>query len=111
MESCAVLHIASLHGGGVDRHVRDIVRELPRGHAIWHVSDRAEILELPRERRSLPLDPAAVDRAPDAAVRLLRSRGVGILHVHSLGAAARARAAFLAERLGAPFIATLHDVL
>ena len=111
MESCAVLHIASLHGGGVDRHVRDIVRELPRGHATWHVSDRAEILELPRERRSLPLDPAAVDRAPDAAVRLLRSRGVGILHVHSLGAAARARAAFLAERLGAPFIATLHDVL
>ena len=111
MESCAVLHIASLHGGGVDRHVRDIVRGLPRGHAIWHVSDGAEVLELPRERRSLPLDPAAVDRAPEAAARFLRARGVGILHVHSLGAAARARTAFLAKRLALPFIATLHDVL
>jgi len=51
MESWGVLHIASLHGGGVDRHVRDIVRELPRGHLVWHVSGRAEVLELPRERR------------------------------------------------------------
>jgi glycosyltransferase involved in cell wall biosynthesis len=111
MESCGVLHIASLHGGGVDRHVRDVVRELPRGHLIWHVSERAEVLELPRERRSLPLDPAAVDRAPDRAARFLRARGVGVLHVHSVVAAARARAAFLAERLGLRFIVTLHDVL
>ena len=111
MESCAVLHIASLHGGGVDRHVRDIVREVPRGHLVWHVSDRAEVLELPRERRSLPLDRAAVDREPDIAARLLRGHGVGILHVHSLGAAARARATGLAARLGLRFIVTLHDVL
>ena len=111
MESWGVLHIASLHGGGVDRHVRDIVRELPRGHLVWHVSGRAEVLELPRERRSLPLDAAAVDRAPEAAARLLRSHGVGVLHVHSLGTAARARAAFLAGRLGLRFIVTLHDVL
>ncbi|HEX3098680.1 MAG TPA: glycosyltransferase [Usitatibacter sp.] len=105
------MHIASLHGGGVDRHVRDIVRGLPRGHLVWHVSDRAEVLELPREGRSLPLDPAAVDREPEIAARFLRGHGVGILHVHSLGAAARARAAALARRVGLPFIVTLHDVL
>jgi hypothetical protein len=36
---------------------------------------------------------------------------VGILHVHSLGAAARARTAALAGRLGLRYLVTLHDVL
>lgn len=111
MDSCAVLHIASLHGGGVDRHVRDIVRAAARDHLVWHAADGVEVLELPRERRALPLDPAAVDRSPETVERLLRRAGVGVLHVHSLARAARVRAAAIAGRMGLATIATLHDVL
>ncbi len=111
MDPCAVLHIASLHGGGVDRHVRDIARGVARDHLVWHAADGAEVLELPRERRSLPLDPPAVDRKPETVERFLRHAGVGVLHVHSLARCARARAAAIAGRMGLATIATLHDVL
>jgi glycosyltransferase involved in cell wall biosynthesis len=111
MEPAAVLHIASLHGGGVDRHVRDIVRGVRRGHLVWHVHARAEVLELARERRFLPLDSDAVEREADLVERLLRHAGVGVVHAHSLTDTARHRASAIAARMKIPIVATLHDVL
>ena len=111
MEPCAVLHIASLHGGGVDRHVRDIVRGVARRQWIWHAGDTAEVLESPRERRYLALDPAAVEREGAIVARWLAAQRVGVLHAHSVGGAARRRALGCAAALGLPTIVTLHDVL
>jgi len=111
MQSSAVLHIASLHGGGVDRHLRDIARSVPRPHLFWHAGARAEVLELPAASRFLPLDPAAVSEAPETLDGFLRHARVGVLHVHSMTRAARDRATGLARRLGLATIATLHDVL
>jgi hypothetical protein len=111
MDRAAVLHIASLHGGGVDRHVRDIARGVPRGHLVWHAAARAEVLELARERRFLPLDAGAVEREADRVERLLRHARVGIVHAHSLTDAARHRARAIAARMKLPTVATLHDVL
>ncbi len=110
MQSSAVLHIASLHGGGVDRHLRDIARSVPRPHLFWHAGPRAEVLELPAARRFLPLDPRAV-RAPETLDAFLRHARVGVVQVHSMPRAARERATGLAQRLGLATIATLHDVL
>ena len=111
MEPSGVLHIASLHGGGVDRHVRDIARNVPRPHLLWHASPRADVLEIPREGRALPLDAAALEREPAALDRFLRERRVGLVHAHSLGRAARARAQSVARRLALPTVTTLHDIL
>ena len=47
MSSCAVLHITSLLGGGVDRHVRDIARAAPSRHLVWHACDEADVIEVP----------------------------------------------------------------
>ena len=58
----AVLHVTSLFGGGVDRHVRDLMRALPRPQHAWHVGDRAEVLESGGRYRAL--DPARVDASP-----------------------------------------------
>lgn len=111
MEPAAVLHIASLHGGGVDRHVRDIVRGVPRPHLVWHLESGAEVLEMPRERRILPLDTAALEREGDLVERLLRHGRVGLVHAHSLTRAARHRARAIAARMKLATVATLHDVL
>ena len=111
MEPSGVLHIASLHGGGVDRHVRDIARNVPRPQIVWHASPGTDVLELPREGRVLPLEAAALEREPAALDRFLRERRVGLVHAHSLTQAARQRAQSLARRLALPTIATLHDIL
>lgn len=111
MQSPAVLHIASLHGGGVDRHLRDIARSVARTHVIWHAAPGAEVLEFPAEGRYLPFDAAALREAPEALERLLRHARVGLVHVHSMTRAARDRATQLAQRLGLAKVATLHDVL
>ncbi len=111
MEPSAVLHIASLHGGGVDRHVRDIVRNVARPQLVWHASPRAEVLELVREGRCLPLDAAALEREPVTLDRLLRRERVGLIHTHSVAQAVRSRARSLAQRLSLPVVATLHDIL
>ncbi len=111
MDACAVLHITALLGGGVDRHVRDIARDARRRHVIWHTAQTADAVEVPADRRVLALDARAVDADPERVARWLRHEGVGVLHVHSLTAAARDRARTLAHALGVRFIATLHDVL
>jgi glycosyltransferase involved in cell wall biosynthesis len=111
MVDCAVLHVTSLPGGGVDRHVRDIARATPRHHLIWHVSDTADVIEDPRTHRYLPLDAAALAREPAILADWLRAQRVGIVHTHSVGVPARMRSAWAADALGAPTLVTLHDVL
>ena len=111
MEPCAVLHITSLHGGGVDRYVRDIARSLARPQLVWHAGDAAEVLEVPGAPRYLALDPAAVDRDGGRLAEFLRHSRVGLVHVHSMTRAVRRRAAETAGRLGVRTLATLHDVL
>jgi len=111
MEPCAVLHITSLHGGGVDRHVRDLARGLARPQLVWHAGDAAEVLEVPGAPRYLALDPAAVDREGERLARFLRHARVGLVHAHSMARAARRRSAQTARRLGVRTVATLHDVL
>src|SRR5512142_1203626 len=107
MEPCAVLHIASPHGGGVDRHVRDIARGVARTHLVWHAAERVDVLELPRAGGYRPLDGAALEREPALAARWLARWRVGILHVHSMSSLARSRAERIAGALGVPFVATL----
>jgi glycosyltransferase involved in cell wall biosynthesis len=111
MSHPAVLHVMSPLGGGVDRYVRDIVAAVPRPQVLWHVADGAEVMEAQGERRYRPLDPARVDRDPEGLARWLRSRDVGLVHLHTVMPAPRRRAMQIAERLGVPLVVTLHDVL
>jgi len=111
MTDCAVLHVTSLHGGGADRHVRDIVRGVPRRHLVWHASPAADVLELPAENRYLLLDRARIDGDPSGLQAWLRSQGVGLVHAHSVGTATRARAEWAGRALDSPLVTTLHDVL
>ena len=111
MNAPAVLHVMSPLGGGVDRYVRDIVAAVARPHVLWHVAERAEVMEAPGPRRYYPLDPQRVDREPERLARWLRERGVGLVHLHTVVSAPRRRAAQIAERLGVPLVVTLHDVL
>jgi len=108
MGACAVLHVTSLLGGGVDRHIRDIARSVPRAHLFWHAADSADAIEDPLARRYFPLARGAMG---DSLAGWLRGRGVGLVHVHAIDQAARARASWAAKALGVPVIATLHDVL
>lgn len=108
MTACAVLHVTSIPGGGVDRHLRDIAAANRRPHYTWHVGEEAEVLEQPAEPRFLPL---AAGGGGGLAADFLRARGVGLVHVHSLSPAARRRGIPLAAQLGVPTLVTLHDVL
>lgn len=108
MTACAVLHVTSIPGGGVDRHVRDIAAAGVRAHYLWHAGEGVDVVEAPTEPRFLPLEPrAGVALAAD----FLGRRGVGLVHLHSLSRPARARGAALAERLRLATVVTLHDVL
>ncbi len=111
MSTCAVLHITSLLGGGVDRHVRDIARAAPSRHLVWHTCDGADVIEVPASGEFLPLDRDALDRDPARLAAWLRERRVGVMHVHSVDRAARRRAAWAAQVLGIATIVTLHDIL
>ncbi len=111
MSSCAVLHVTSLLGGGVDRHVRDIARAVPRRHLVWHAGDRADVIEVPDEARFIPLDGAALEANPGPLEEWLRAREVGLVHAHSVGAATMRRAGWARSALGLKAVVTLHDVL
>jgi glycosyltransferase involved in cell wall biosynthesis len=108
MPACAVLHVTSIPGGGVDRHVRDIAAAGLRPHYTWHVAEGVDVIERPDAPRYLPV---AANAAVPHATDFLRTRGVGVLHLHSLSRPARARASAVASALGIPTIVTLHDVL
>ena len=106
-----MLHVTSLLGGGVDRHVRDIARNVARRHLVWHTGDSADVVEIAGEGRFLPLDRQALERDPKVLEHWFREQGVGIVHAHSLGRATRARATWAASALGVPTMVTLHDIL
>lgn len=111
MTAFAVLHVTSMPGGGVNRHIDDVVAAGLRPHLVWHVAPGADVIAIPHEKRFVPLDPAALEREPAALADWLRSQGIGAVHVHSVAPAPRARAAWAAQALAVPTIATLHDVL
>ncbi|MGZ5071968.1 MAG: glycosyltransferase [Usitatibacter sp.] len=111
MATCAVLHITSLLGGGVDRHVRDIARADPARHLVWHACDEADVIERPASREFFPLARDATEREAAKLAAWLRAQGVGIVHVHSVDRAPRERARWAARALGIGMIVTLHDVL
>lgn len=108
MSDFAILHVTSLFGGGVDRHVRDIVRGIARPQLVWHAGDGVDVIEDARAGRFFPL---RADAVGDALARWLRRRRVGLVHLHQLTRAPRERAAWACRELGLPRLATLHDIL
>lgn len=90
--------------------MRDIARAAPGRHLVWHASDGADVIEGPGADEFLPLDGAAIERNP-ALAAWLRAKGVGLVHAHSVGRAARRRASWAAQELAVPTIVTLHDIL
>jgi len=112
MSPSAVLHVMSPLGGGVDRHVRDVVAAVARPQVLWHVGERAEVVEgAGQERRYLPIDPARIDASPQEFVRWMKGLGIGLVHLHTVVKAPRRRAEWIARELGVPLLVTLHDVL
>ena len=107
MTPAAILHVTSLFGGGVDRHVRDIVRTVARPQLVWHAGDGVDVIEDATARRFYPL----AGGATQALAAWLRARRVGLVHLHQLTRAPRERADWAAGVLGVPRIATLHDIL
>ncbi len=95
----------------MDRHVRDIARAAPGRHVVWHVSEGADVIEIPGKEKFLVLDGAAIERQPTLLASWLRAHDVGLVHAHSVGRAARRRATWAAETLGVATIVTLHDIL
>ena len=111
MAAPAILHVTSLFGGGVDRHLRDAVAGVARPALIWHAGALAEAMEDTASSRVDALVPEAFASGKDAIGAYLRSHRVGLVHLHSLGEAERERAAWAAKALGAPLVVTLHDIL
>jgi len=106
MNAPAILHVTSLFGGGVDRHVRDILRTVARPQLVWHAGEGVDVIE--DAGRFFPLASGAVG---ESLARWLRGRRVGLVHLHQLTRAPRERSEWACRALGAPRIATLHDVL
>lgn len=106
MSAFAILHVTSLFGGGVDRHVRDLLRTVAREQLVWHAGDGVDVIE--DAGRFFPL---ARDAVGEALARGLRGRRVGLVHLHQLTRAPRERAEWACRALAAPRITTLHDVL
>jgi glycosyltransferase involved in cell wall biosynthesis len=111
MSPPAILHVTSLFGGGVDRHLRDVVAGVCRPHLIWHAGESGEAIEDPRAKRFLPLAAGAFRGSHERIASWLASQRVGLVHLHSLAEAPRERAEWAARALGVPLVVTLHDVL
>lgn len=111
MTQPGVLHITSLPGGGVDRHVRDIASATARRHLVWHTADTADLIEVIDRAEYLPLDREALEHDAAILAGWLREENVGIVHAHSLNRAVRKRASWAAQALGVRTIVTLHDIL
>lgn len=107
----AILHVTSLFGGGVDRHLRDVLAGVARPQLVWHAGEAGEAIEEPAAKRFFPLAAGAFAASRDKIAAWLTSRRVGIVHLHALGDAPRERAEWAARELGVPLVVTLHDVL
>ena len=106
----AVLHLSSAAGGGADRYVRDLARDSARRHYLWHTGAGLDVIEDLAARRFFPLAETASHAAGDALARFARSARLGLLHLHAVDAASRARITRLVSLTGLPFVATLHDL-
>ncbi len=111
MNRAAILHVTSPFGGGVDRHIRDIVRGVDRPHLVWHAGERADVIEEPRGGRFFALAADAVEARGDELAAWLRSQPIGLVHLHQFTRAPRERAEWSCRALHVPRVATLHDVL
>lgn len=107
----AVLHVSTAEGGGVDRYIRDVAREVPRRHFLWHAATGIDVIEDIAVQRFSPLS-KAVEEAPAATAlaEWLRSNGIGVIHLHSLAAGCRARLSLLQSVRATPWVVTLHDL-
>jgi glycosyltransferase involved in cell wall biosynthesis len=111
MTAGTILHVTSLFGGGVDRHLRDLVRTVPRPHLLWHAGEGVDVLEDPAAKRFHPLAPGILPREGARLSRWLRARRIGLVHLHATTLAPRERARWARETLGVAQVATLHDIL
>ncbi|HET9650702.1 MAG TPA: glycosyltransferase family 4 protein [Usitatibacter sp.] len=111
MAAFSVLHVTSVPGGGVDRHIRDIARASRRPHLVWHAADNGDAIELLGERRAFPLDRRRLEQEPQVLIDWLRGQRVGVVHTHSVTTAPRERARWITRALGVRNVVTLHDVL
>lgn len=111
MNAAAILHVTSLFGGGVDRHLRDIVRTVDRPHLVWHAGEDADVIEEAREGRFHALAADALPARAGTLAAWLRARRVGLVHLHQLMRAPRERSDWARRTLRVPRIATLHDIL
>ena len=107
----AILHVTSLFGGGVDRHLRDVIAGVARPQLVWHAGEAGEAIEEPAAKRFFPLAAGTFADSRDRLAAYLASHPVGLVHLHALGDAPRERAAWAATELGVPLVVTLHDVL
>ncbi|MBK8325375.1 MAG: glycosyltransferase [Betaproteobacteria bacterium] len=107
----AILHVTSLFGGGVDRHLRDVLAGVARPQLVWHAGEAGEAIEEPAAKRFFPLAAGAFAASRDKLAAWLASHRVGLVHLHALGDAPRERAVWAARELGVPLVVTLHDVL
>lgn len=107
----SVLHISAAEGGGVDRYVRDIAREVPLRHFLWHTGAGIDMIEDIATQQFLPLSKAVADpAAPIALAEWLCSRSIGIVHLHGVGERCRDRLSLLQSVRATPWVVTLHDV-
>jgi glycosyltransferase involved in cell wall biosynthesis len=106
----AILHLSSAAGGGADRYVRDLARDSARQHYLWHTGAGLDVIEDLAARRFFPLAETVSLAAGDALARFARSARLGLLHLHAVDAASRARITRLVSLTGLPFVATLHDL-
>ena len=111
MNPAAILHVTSLFGGGVDRHLRDIVAGVGRAHLVWHAGDGVDVIEDPAQGRFWTLSADATTARGDVLAGWLAGRGIGLVHLHQLTRAPRERGRWACDRLGVPQVATLHDIL
>jgi glycosyltransferase involved in cell wall biosynthesis len=111
MSRAAVLHVNSLLGGGVDRHLRDIASGVDGPQLFWHAGADADVVEIPAQRRFVAIDRGLTLADPHAVPAALRALRVGLVHLHASARPARAAARRIASALRVPLLVTLHDVL
>ena len=107
----SVLHVSAAEGGGVDRYIRDLAANVPRRHFLWHAGSGIDVIEDVATQRFSPLSEQIenADAAP-ALAAWLRGNGVGVVHLHGLGAGCRSRLALVQRATPMPWMVTLHDL-
>jgi glycosyltransferase involved in cell wall biosynthesis len=109
-EAPAVLHVTAVTGGGADRYVRSLAASTRRRHHVLHVGRGLDVLEDIAAASYLPLRDAGANGAT-ALGRWSRAARIGIVHLHSVEEACRARLDALERATALPYVVTLHDLL